>query len=48
MSHRIGVMRSGRLLEIGERDQVIGDPQHEYTRTLLDAVPGRALQQASN
>ena len=35
----IAIMRGGRLIEWGERDHVIIDPQNEYTRELLDAVP---------
>lgn len=39
MSDRIAVMKSGRIVEIGPRDEVIGSPQHDYTRSLLRAVP---------
>ncbi|MEV0528835.1 ATP-binding cassette domain-containing protein [Streptomyces sp. NPDC050439] len=35
----VAVMRHGRLLESGPVDEVIGTPQHPYTRALLDAVP---------
>ncbi|MET9529891.1 MULTISPECIES: ATP-binding cassette domain-containing protein [unclassified Streptomyces] len=35
----VAVMRAGRLVEAGTVDEVIGSPQHPYTRTLLDAVP---------
>ncbi|MFJ6700338.1 ABC transporter ATP-binding protein [Streptomyces sp. NPDC091272] len=35
----VAVMRSGRLVEAGNVDEVIGSPQHDYTRSLLDAVP---------
>ena len=38
------VMRSGRVVEHGPAQSVIGDPQHEYTRTLIAAVPGRATR----
>ena len=31
---RIGVMYLGRLVEIGTVDEVLGDPQHPYTRAL--------------
>ncbi len=44
---RIAVMRQGRIVEIGDRDEVIGAPKHEYTRTLLSAVPGRSTHAAS-
>ena len=39
VSHRVGVMYRGRLVEIGTRAQVFETPQHDYTRTLLSAVP---------
>ena len=39
VSHRVGVMYRGRLVEIGSRAQVFEAPQHKYTRTLLSAVP---------
>lgn len=39
MSHRVAVMRMGRIVEIGPREGVFSDPQHPYTRMLLDAVP---------
>jgi ABC-type glutathione transport system ATPase component len=36
---RIAVMLDGKIVEIGDRDQVISDPQHDYTKALLSAVP---------
>lgn len=39
ISHRIAVMNAGRFVEVGERDQIFEAPAHEYTRTLLEAVP---------
>ncbi len=36
---RVAVMYLGQIVEIGTRDQVFGDPQHSYTKRLLDAVP---------
>jgi ABC-type glutathione transport system ATPase component len=41
MCHRVAVMQAGRIVEIGERDQVLYAPKHEYTRLLLSAVPRR-------
>ncbi|GAA1167585.1 hypothetical protein GCM10009654_25910 [Streptomyces hebeiensis] len=35
----VAVMTGGRVVEAGERDAVFDDPQHEYTRQLLAAVP---------
>jgi oligopeptide transport system ATP-binding protein len=39
LSDRVAVMRQGRFVEVGERDQIFTDPRHEYTRSLLDAIP---------
>src|SRR5689334_7929445 len=36
---QIGVMYLGRIVEYGPTPQVVGDPGHPYTRTLLGAVP---------
>ncbi|GAA2000483.1 ABC transporter ATP-binding protein [Microbacterium ulmi] len=36
---RIAVMENGRLVEIGDRSEIYGDPQHPYTRALIDAAP---------
>ncbi|NHI15670.1 ATP-binding cassette domain-containing protein [Microbacterium excoecariae] len=36
---RVAVMSRGKVVETGARDQVFEDPQHEYTRALLAAVP---------
>ena len=36
---RIAVMYNGKIVEAGSRDEIIGNPQHEYTRALLSAVP---------
>ena len=38
---RVAVMQRGRIVEQGPTQQVFADPQHDYTRTLLDSVPGR-------
>jgi len=39
LAHRVGVMRQGRIVEQGTAEQILTWPQHEYTRTLLEAVP---------
>ncbi len=32
-------MHRGRIVEQGDAEQVYADPQHDYTRALLAAVP---------
>jgi peptide/nickel transport system ATP-binding protein/glutathione transport system ATP-binding protein len=39
VSHQVGVMYLGRIVEIGPRSAIFEDPQHPYTRSLLSAVP---------
>jgi len=36
---RVIVMRSGRIVEQGPSERVLGDPQDAYTRELLTAIP---------
>jgi oligopeptide/dipeptide ABC transporter ATP-binding protein len=39
LAHRVAVMYNGKVVEQGEGDAVFADPQQEYTRRLLAAVP---------
>ncbi|WP_038103274.1 ABC transporter ATP-binding protein [Ureaplasma diversum] len=39
ISDRIAVMNKGTLLEIGPTSEIINNPVHPYTKSLLDAVP---------
>ena len=39
----IAVMRFGEIVELGTKSQVFRSPQHEYTKALLDAIPGKQL-----
>ncbi len=36
---RVIVMRTGKIVEQGPSDRVLGDPQNAYTRELLTAIP---------
>ena len=40
IADRVAVMRNGELVELGARKEILNHPQHPYTRTLIDAVPG--------
>jgi len=39
LSHRIAVMQDGRLVEEGDRDQILKNAKDPYTRKLIAAVP---------
>ena len=39
LASRIAVMHNGKLVEFGTREQVLTNPQDDYTRRLLSAVP---------
>jgi len=39
LATRIAVMYRGKLVELGEAEQVMSRPAHEYTRSLLAATP---------
>jgi ABC-type glutathione transport system ATPase component len=45
ISHDVGVMRQGRLVEVGAAAQVLNNPESEYTRLLLDSNPGALLRE---
>ncbi|MFI0479620.1 dipeptide ABC transporter ATP-binding protein [Actinomadura sp. 9N215] len=39
LSHRVVVMKDGRVVESGTMEDVFDRPRHPYTKTLLEAVP---------
>ena len=41
----VAVMRGGKIVEIGRVEQVLFSPAQDYTRKLLQAVPGRVRKQ---
>jgi peptide/nickel transport system ATP-binding protein len=41
LADRVAVMRAGRIVETGAAEQVLTRPGNDYTRLLLDSVPGK-------
>jgi peptide/nickel transport system ATP-binding protein len=39
VSDQVGVMYLGRLVELADKHTLFGNPQHPYTKMLLDAIP---------
>jgi peptide/nickel transport system ATP-binding protein len=39
VSDQVGVMYLGRLVELADKHTMFGNPQHPYTKMLLDAIP---------
>jgi ABC-type glutathione transport system ATPase component len=44
IADRIAVMRQGEIVEIGTPAAILGNPRHDYTRALIDAIPGGAWE----
>ncbi|MDP6730955.1 MAG: ABC transporter ATP-binding protein, partial [SAR324 cluster bacterium] len=42
---RLAVMRYGEVVEAGSTSELFASPQHDYTQSLLAAVPGKAWQE---
>jgi peptide/nickel transport system ATP-binding protein len=40
VADRVAVMRKGKIVETGAVDAILRNPEHPYTRMLLDAIPG--------
>jgi peptide/nickel transport system ATP-binding protein len=39
LADRVAVMKDGRIVEQGRTADILGNPRHPYTRSLLDAIP---------
>jgi peptide/nickel transport system ATP-binding protein len=39
IAHRVAVMQSGRIVEIGSREEILRQPRADYTRMLIGSVP---------
>ena len=39
ISNRVAVMNMGSIVELNDADELYSNPQHEYTRKLLAAIP---------
>ncbi|GBD06938.1 Glutathione import ATP-binding protein GsiA [bacterium HR21] len=44
ISDRIAVMQSGRIVEMGDAEELYAHPRHEYTRRLIAAIPAATLE----
>ena len=41
LADRVAVMRNGKIVETGDAEQVLTRPENDYTRLLLNSVPGK-------
>lgn len=46
IAHEVSVIRQGRIVEAGDTDRIFAHPESDYTRELLDAIPGLAPELA--
>jgi ABC-type glutathione transport system ATPase component len=47
-SDRVAIMRRGQIVEMGPARRVLTEPEHEYTRHLLAAVPALPERRSPN
>lgn len=43
IADQVAVMNKGKIVEFGSTDDIFNNPQQDYTRNLLDAIPGAKL-----
>ena len=45
VADRVYVLYRGKVVESGKADQILDNPQHDYTKRLVASIPGAALRQ---
>lgn len=48
VSNRVGVMYLGKIVEIGDVNEIYNNPQHPYTQALISAFPDPDIEQNKN
>ncbi|MEE9351142.1 MAG: dipeptide ABC transporter ATP-binding protein [Thiotrichaceae bacterium] len=48
IAHKVGVMKQGKLVEFGDTEQVLRQPQNDYSKKLLAAVPENLPRREKN
>ncbi len=43
VAERVSVMKDGRIVETGDRRDILTNPQHPFTQQLLEAAPGKSF-----
>lgn len=46
IADKVAVMFRGQIVESGTTEEVLGNPQHPYTKALLECVPRLGVKQA--
>ena len=41
VAERVAIMHNGVIVEEGDTHRIFENPEHPYTKNLLDAIPGR-------
>ncbi len=44
LSHRVMIMKEGKVVESGDAQAIFDHPKEEYTRQLMEAIPSLAQQ----